>query len=332
MPKYSVLIPVYNCEKYLAECFDSVLAQTYPDFELIAVDDGSSDGSGKICDEYARKDKRIKVIHKQNEGVFRARKTAYENSTGEYILSVDSDDLIESDLIETVDIAIKECGCDLVLFDHDRFGEDFSKRDVRNLLDEDRLFESNGKKELYIILLQQRMNSVVLKCCTREIYASGFDEEKFLDVSHGEDWFCSAKIIHLATKVKYIKKAMYHYRRINTGLSSSYDVQSLILNSEAIQQVLKMLESDGCLDNETELEWRAYCRKVINTFLFSLSASSMSQKQKLCAVKSIENTDIFKISVSANADFGSKKFTIIKFRLLKYKMYRLLLALMKIKQ
>ena len=93
MPKYSVLITVYNCEKYLAECFDSVLVQTCGDFEIVAVNDGSTDSSGAICDEYAAKDPRVKVIHKKNHGVNRARRTAFENSTGDYILTVDCDDI-----------------------------------------------------------------------------------------------------------------------------------------------------------------------------------------------------------------------------------------------
>ena len=84
MPKYSVLLTVYNSEKYLDECFNSILCQTFNDFEVVVVDDASTDSSGKICDKYARKDSRVKVIHKANEGVNVARKTAFENSTGLY--------------------------------------------------------------------------------------------------------------------------------------------------------------------------------------------------------------------------------------------------------
>ena len=94
MPKYSVLLTVYNSEKYLDECFNSILSQTLSDFEVVVVDDESTDSSGKICDKYAERDSRVKVIHKTNEGVNIARKTAFENSTGEYIFTVDSDDRV----------------------------------------------------------------------------------------------------------------------------------------------------------------------------------------------------------------------------------------------
>ena len=86
----SVIIPVYNVEKYVAKCLDSVIAQTYRDLEIIIVDDGATDSSGKICDEYAIKDERIQVIHKSNGGLSSARNAALDIATGEYIAFVDS--------------------------------------------------------------------------------------------------------------------------------------------------------------------------------------------------------------------------------------------------
>jgi glycosyltransferase involved in cell wall biosynthesis len=92
----TIIIPVYNVEKYLAKCIDSILSQTFTDWELILIDDGSKDKSGKICDEYSCKDKRIKVFHKKNEGVSKARNKGIELAKGEYICFIDSDDWIES--------------------------------------------------------------------------------------------------------------------------------------------------------------------------------------------------------------------------------------------
>ena len=99
-PLVSVIIPVYNVEKYLRRCLDSVLAQTYTNFEAILVDDGSTDDSGAICDEYAARDNRFVVIHKQNEGVSIARLTAFEHSKGEFITFIDSDDSINFNYID----------------------------------------------------------------------------------------------------------------------------------------------------------------------------------------------------------------------------------------
>lgn len=97
-PLISVIVPVYNVEKFLSRCLNSILAQTYNNLEVILVDDGSTDNSGKICDDYALKDKRIRVIHKQNGGVSSARNMALSVAKGEYIGFVDSDDYIENDM------------------------------------------------------------------------------------------------------------------------------------------------------------------------------------------------------------------------------------------
>lgn len=96
----SVIVPVYNAEKYLDVCLDSIINQTYKNLEIILIDDGATDKSGSICDEYAKKDPRIKVIHKQNEGVSKARNTALDMISGEYVGFVDSDDTIKNEMYE----------------------------------------------------------------------------------------------------------------------------------------------------------------------------------------------------------------------------------------
>lgn len=100
----SVIVPVYNTEKYLHRCIDSVLAQTFPDFELLLIDDGSTDSSGAICDEYAAKDGRVRVFHKENGGVSSARNLGLDNAQGEWITFVDSDDYLESQYLQRFDI------------------------------------------------------------------------------------------------------------------------------------------------------------------------------------------------------------------------------------
>lgn len=102
MPLVSVIIPIYNTEKFLSKCINSVLAQTLKDIEVLLIDDGSTDGSGKICDEYVRKDKRIHAIHIPNQGVSHARNKGLEAAKGKYIYFMDSDDWIETDMISTL--------------------------------------------------------------------------------------------------------------------------------------------------------------------------------------------------------------------------------------
>lgn len=104
MPKISVIIPAYNVERYLSRCLNSVLSQTFKDFEIVVVNDGSSDRTGEICDEYASVDKRIRIVHKENEGVSIARNIGIENAQGEWCCFIDSDDWVESQYLENFDI------------------------------------------------------------------------------------------------------------------------------------------------------------------------------------------------------------------------------------
>lgn len=100
-PKVSIVVPVYNAEKYLHRCIDSVLAQTYSDWELLLIDDGSKDASGSICDEYTTKDGRIRVFHKENGGVSSARNLGLDNAQGEWVTFVDADDYIEENFLKS---------------------------------------------------------------------------------------------------------------------------------------------------------------------------------------------------------------------------------------
>lgn len=115
-PKISVIVPVYNVEKYLRKCVDSILSQTFTDFELLLIDDGSKDHSGEICDEYALQDDRVKVFHKENGGVSSARNLGIDVAKGEWITFVDADDYIAENLLQSlcnidsnVDIAFTGC-------------------------------------------------------------------------------------------------------------------------------------------------------------------------------------------------------------------------------
>ena len=110
MPLISIIVPVYNVEKYLSRCIDSILSQSFTDFELLLIDDGSKDDSGRLCDEYAEKDARIRVFHKENGGVSSARNVGLDNANGEWVYFADSDD----ELMENGLIILTDCICDEV--------------------------------------------------------------------------------------------------------------------------------------------------------------------------------------------------------------------------
>lgn len=125
----SIIVPIYNVEPYLKTCVDSILAQDYPDMEMILADDGSTDGCGALCDAYAERDKRIKVIHKENGGLVSARKAGLEAATGAYVTYVDGDDSVDPDLIGRCVDALKSSGADVLL--HGYVKESETERQVK---------------------------------------------------------------------------------------------------------------------------------------------------------------------------------------------------------
>lgn len=122
--KVSVIVPIYNVEKYLKRCIDSILSQTFTDFELILVDDGSPDKCGEICDVYARGDTRIKVLHLENGGVSNARNKALDVAQGKYITFCDGDDSWKPFLLEKAYNTMEEYGVDCVLYNYEGIQED----------------------------------------------------------------------------------------------------------------------------------------------------------------------------------------------------------------
>ena len=133
--KLSVIIPVYNVEPFLAQCMDSVIGQTLDDFEIICIDDGSTDGSGRILDEYARRDPRITVIHQDNRGVADARNNAFKSATGEYILFLDSDDYLSENALKKMYDRARQFDADMCIFDAQDFDHETGKPLAHNYFD-----------------------------------------------------------------------------------------------------------------------------------------------------------------------------------------------------
>ncbi|MDR2602932.1 MAG: glycosyltransferase [Spirochaetaceae bacterium] len=197
-PKASILVPVYNVEKYLERCIESILSQTFIEFECILVDDCSPDNSPALCDAYAQKDMRIKVIHKkQNEGLPQARKTAFENSTGDYIQFVDSDDWIESDMTEKLYKKAVESGADIVACD-------FYRNSGRSYSYEQQTFD-----------VEDNFNNLgFVHCCAvwnkmfrREIIA----KIEFPVAGCYEDRVITQQALFYANRIQKIGRPLYHY-------------------------------------------------------------------------------------------------------------------------
>ena len=204
----SIIVPVYNVEKYLRTCLDSILRQTFQDFELILIDDGSTDQSGRICDEYAAQHDCMIVLHKKNAGPNAARIDGIKLAKGTFITFIDSDDWIEPNHIELLVNSLKEKNADIVQCDY-FINQDDKQTYVKNEP------TSYGTKELIIQFLHGTIHSgLPLKMVRKELFEK--ENFEFPKADFNEDLHTSISLVMNAKKFIYVPSFSYHYR-MNAG-------------------------------------------------------------------------------------------------------------------
>ena len=207
MPKISVIVPVYKVEKYIHRCVDSILAQTFTDFELILVDDGSPDNCGAICDEYATKDKRVKVVHQKNAGLSGARNAGIDSASGEYLCFIDSDDIISPWYCEVLYRTLTDTSCKMAACKMVRFSEQAGICYI----------EANDSVEICSLtefLRKQMTGSVEMGVCNRLFHRSVFDRIRFAPGRLHEDIiFAGDLLTEDLGHVAYINEPLYYYRQ-----------------------------------------------------------------------------------------------------------------------
>ena len=223
-PKVSVIVPVYKAEMYLHRCVDSILAQTFTEFEVLLIDDGSPDRSGEICDEYAKKDSRVRVFHKENGGVSSARQCGIDKAQGEYTIHADPDDWVEPNMLEELYAKAKEDEADMVMCD---YYEDIDNTQKYHRCQPSALDNETVLKELFQGLPCSCCNKLVRRSCYIDNNIS-FD----LELYYCEDLLFNASLLLHKLQISYLPKAFYHYvRDINTNsivhsLANSYNEQT----------------------------------------------------------------------------------------------------------
>lgn len=233
MKRYiSIIVPIYNVEKQLSECIESILNQTFMNFELILVDDGSPDKCGEICDEYEKKDKRIKVIHKKNGGLSDARNAGLDIAKGKYIGFVDSDDIIHPEMYERMYNCINKYNADIVQCKFKKFKtiEDINK--LSNITNDN--IEHYTSKEAIIDMIDNNKINVNIwnKLYKREL----FESERFPKGKIHEDEFLTYKLIYKSNKVTYINEELYYYYQNDNGIMNGSNLIKRLDRIEALEE------------------------------------------------------------------------------------------------
>lgn len=291
MPKISVIVPVYNVEKYLNRCIDSILNQTFEDFELILVDDGSTDKSLKICDEYKIKDGRIKVIHKKNGGVSSARNTGIDKATGEYITFVDSDDYISNDTLNIL-LDSNYQDSDLVISSLEMKSYD-GKRTVYDM--NEKIYATNTG------ILEEYISWEFPQICFCGPCAKRYNREiikkmniKFReDMALGEDTYFNLQYLMNCKKIASTDRITYFYIRDNAeSLFSKFQSTTYEQTKIVHEYTLECAKKLYCSDRVIEKEIKNYISILFGNLIKSINCNNkdvylnyaMSMSEDSCLV------------------------------------------------
>lgn len=287
MPKISVIVPVYRVEKYLAECVDSILAQTYADFELILVDDGSPDNCGAICDAYADKDSRIRVIHQENQGLSGARNSGIDVAQGEYITFIDSDDLVSTNYLEILHSEIVRNKADISCCKMRAFqGEEFPCSTSKPA-DKTSAQLFPGRES--VLSIYRGTGQVSICACGKLYRKCLFGNIRFPLRKLHEDQAIVPILLYEANCVASIDAANYYYRNRSDSITHKAFKANRFDNVEAIDSCILFFRKHK--DKELVTEVKRIRRKV-NAILVILAKSEgadneIPQVYRMSKVKAI---------------------------------------------
>lgn len=282
---FSIIVPIYNVEEYLPDCIKSILSQTFSDFEIILVDDGSPDNCPKICDEYAEKDNRIKVIHKQNGGLVSARQAGIKIAKGEYVFNLDSDDLIENDTLECAYNIIKETNCDIVSFARKWVKDGKTVKITNDSLDEGLYIGEKLEKYVYPKILADK-NMTYIACyvtgkAIKREFLLPFQLAVSESISLGEDLCCIVPCYLNAKSIYMSNKTAYLYTVRTNSISNKFNSKQIQLIENVINEIYKN-DTSKVADLEEQL-----CR--YSTFMCFAILASAAEGNYFNSIKELRN-------------------------------------------
>lgn len=267
-PLISVIVPVYNTEKYLSECIDSIINQTYKNLEIILIDDGSPDDCGSICDNYAKKDKRIKVYHNKNNGVSYTRNFGISKATGDYIGFIDSDDFISEKMYEILLKNIIDNNADVSICDISRKVGNIQTDKLEKII----LYNQDQYlKKFFRINSQTCEYYPVNKLYKKDVIVDDMFPRKYKE---GEDAFAILKVIFKSKTIVYTPINLYYYRKNENSVTSRFsetDLELIDLWDDIIKYTKQV--------NSEYLDYAVLNRKRLNFTL--LTRMTLSIKPKL---------------------------------------------------
>ena len=294
---FFILVPVYNVEKYIRKCIESVLNQTRQNFKLILVDDGSPDRSGDICEEYAAKDDRIIVIHQKNQGQIAARQTAVRrvqelsNNEDDIVLYLDSDDSLKPFAIERIENALTEYDCDIVMYGMERVSEGKTVTPYDKSSGIEGVIED--KRELYNLVFNDFQYNPVCRKAVPVRLLSDTDYSDYFHISHGEDLLQSIWYYKHSKKVYFINDSLYLYTVNPSSITQSVTEKNFKVDFTVRQKVHEFLLSENVFTEEDWVRYRGTCGNLIADMILTIMLFPISRQEKKTFFSQIYTSEFY---------------------------------------
>lgn len=332
--KVSIIVPVYNCEKSLKICIESIIKQTLKEIEIILVDDGSVDNSGVICDEYSALDKRITVIHQENKGAGKARNTGLAKAKGEYIGFVDSDDWIEQNMFEIMYNSAKTdkldiIRCNTVIHEMNEKRISWTPLDIKQVCDE-ALIKSKIIPMLIAPEYEGRYAERLLKGCVCCIFLREMLKKnniQFRDIRNGQDALFTIEGMWHSERLRLLPDVLYHYIKQESGsLSISMTKYRNYNQRKQSRKIIEDLVSNTKYSNIYQKRFEQEDRRFVylDARIATIYNKDADKKDKIKLLKELLNSEESKIAFSKKINDKLPLQLYMLYFLIKHKMYRTL--------
>lgn len=318
-PFLSIIIPVYNVERYLAECLESLKNQSFSDFEVILIDDGSPDKCGEICDRFAEHDQRFAVIHQINSGVCAARNNGLSRARGEWVLFVDSDDILPADTCQIYYDLAQETQAD-ILWGYGQLLQDNKLIDNRIFAENFHITEKKKIDQFVRLMLDwktspvKRIGGNINVCWNRAMRRRMLIDNHILfngDVGHmSEDMLFNLYVFYHAQSVAYVDRCVYRYRMVRESAANSLMKGGFQWNDALFAAVFAFIESTNYSDEEKDFVYRA-CnhlilerfRRVVDNYVFFADEKNV-MKRRYAELKENLGKSVYQNAIR-NIDFST---------------------------
>lgn len=288
---FYIVVPVYKAEKFIDKCISSVYNQSYKNWKLILVDDGSPDKAGEICDKYSTQDKNIITIHQENKGQIAARtagnKYILDNlQPDSFVVYLDSDDTLEDNALETIKNTVERDNSDMVIYHYQRV---YPSGKMENCSSNMYKGVVSDKRELYkIVFSSPYYNSLCIKSFSTNLIETNEDYDKYYTLRHGEDLLQSVHYYKYSNKISFVDNVLYNYSFNENSVTNTMGYENYELDTSIRSYILEFLKSENLWNSEDYKEYSKAMQRILDCEIKQIAYLNTLKKNKITLYKEMD--------------------------------------------